>query len=129
MEEEKEDRVDYDEDGGELEVGAKRRPLPEVGEAVRPRLVPVARPVLEADVEEAELGDDHEDGLDEQVGLVVVAKPVDEAREVRDNQDGADVDREASAVVLLVDRPVLSELSRPSERKHRDEQAKEKERT
>lgn len=62
-----------DEDGGELEVGGKVGPLPQVSDAARAVLGPVGGAVQEADVEQAELSRDHEERLDEEVGLEVIS--------------------------------------------------------
>lgn len=56
VQQEEHGRVDDDEHGGELEIGLKVGPLPQVAYPSRAVLDPVGRAVDEADVEEAELG-------------------------------------------------------------------------
>ena len=64
--------------------------------------------VEDADVEDAELGSDHEEGLHEQVDLKPRAEPVDAPRHVGDDQQAGDVGREPLRVAFATDRDVLT---------------------
>lgn len=107
VQDEKQDGVSDDEDRRRLEERAERRPLPEIAWPRREGRAPVGGAVQDADVEETVLGDDHEDRLDEQVGLEPGADPVKEAGDVGNDKDPGHVGAEPSRVVLLADRDVL----------------------
>ena len=75
-------------------------PLPEVVRPVRRIFVLEGevrgrRPVRERDVQEQEVDDNHEQGLDEQRGAEVGAEPVVHFEDAGDEHDERDIEREA----------------------------------
>lgn len=95
-----------------LEERRELRPLPKIARTRRDVISPIARTVEYADVQETVLGDDHQDGLDEEVGLEVFAEPIEQASDIGNDEDPGDVDAEPARVVLLADRDELMRKQR-----------------